>query len=76
MSEVVRPEGWHNWKKKEAEGTVRYAESGSTGPGANPKARVSWARKLTEDEAAAITLKKVLGGADGWEPNAKGQARP
>ena len=31
-------------------------------------ARVSWARRLTDAEAAAITIKRVLGGADGWVP--------
>jgi pectinesterase len=68
MSEVVRPEGWNNWKKPEAERTVRYAEFGSTGPGANPQARVPWAQQVNAREARAITWKKVLGGSDGWTP--------
>jgi pectinesterase len=68
MSQAVRPEGWHNWNFHEREKTVRYAEFGSTGPGANPRARVAWARQLTKSEARAITLEKVLGGADGWNP--------
>jgi hypothetical protein len=69
MSEVVRPAGWDNWKKPEAEKTARYAEFNSTGPGANPAARVSWARQLTGAEAKAITVERVLSGADGWNPN-------
>lgn len=68
MSEVVRPEGWHNWNFPEREKTARYAEFGSTGPGANPKARVKWSRQLTKAEAKAITAEKVLGGTDGWNP--------
>jgi pectinesterase len=68
MSEVVRPEGWHNWNFPEREKTARYAESGSTGAGANPRARVAWSRQLTKPEAKAITLEKVLGGVDGWNP--------
>src|SRR6266404_6151597 len=68
MSEVVRPEGWNNWKKPEAEKTARYAEFNSTGPGANPAARAPWARQLSKVEAAAITVKAVLGGSDGWQP--------
>lgn len=68
MSEVVRPEGWHNWNFPEREKTVRYAESGSKGAGANLRARVAWARQLSASEAIAITPEKVLGGADGWRP--------
>jgi pectinesterase len=68
MSEVVRPEGWHNWDKPEREKTTRYAEFNSTGPGAKPEARVKWARALTGDEAAALTVKAVLSGTDGWQP--------
>ena len=72
MSEVVRPEGWHNWNRPEREKTARYAEHGSTGPGANPGARVPWARALTAQEAAALTSAAVLGGADGWDPASQG----
>ncbi|NJM92638.1 MAG: ATP-binding cassette domain-containing protein [Rhodospirillaceae bacterium] len=43
--------GWHNWGKVENEATARYAEYGSTGPGANPEARVKWSKQLTADEA-------------------------
>lgn len=70
MSEVVRPAGWHNWDKPYRETTSRYAEFGSTGPGANPNARVPWAEKLTEEQARVITAQKVLAGKDGWNPTA------
>ena len=69
MAAVVRPEGWHNWNFPEREKTVRYAEFGSTGAGANPKGRVSWARQLSVPEVEAITPKTVLSGNDGWMPN-------
>ncbi len=68
MSEVVRTAGWHNWNFPEREKTVRYAEFNSTGPGANPGRRVAWAHPLTKNEAKRITLEKVLGGPDGWDP--------
>jgi pectinesterase len=68
MSEAVRPEGWNDWNKPETHTTARYAEFNSTGPGANPGARVAWAKQLTEAAAGAITLQKVLGGPDGWYP--------
>lgn len=68
MSETVRPEGWHNWDKPYRESTARFGEYNSRGPGAAPQARVSWARRLTDAQAAEITLQAVLGGEDGWNP--------
>ncbi len=68
MSEAVRPEGWHNWDRPERERTSRYAEFGSTGPGARHDTRAGWARPLSAADAAAITLTAVLGGDDGWDP--------
>jgi pectinesterase len=68
MSEVVRPEGWNNWKKKEAESTTRYAEFNNTGPGADPKTRAAWAKQLSKREAKKLTPKEVLAGTDGWNP--------
>ena len=68
MSMAIRPEGWHNWNFPEREKTVRYAEFGSTGPGANESSRVKWARRLTKDEAKKLTPEKVLAGTDGWNP--------
>jgi pectinesterase len=68
MSAAVRPEGWHNWNKPQAEQTTFYSEFGSTGPGASPAARVAWAKPLTAEAAAELTPKKVLGGSDGWSP--------
>jgi pectinesterase len=74
MSEVVRPEGWHNWNFPEREKTVRYAEFGSKGAGAKPDARVAWARRLTKSDVKSITPEKVLAGYDGWNPKT-GQIR-
>jgi len=68
MSGVVQPVGWNNWRDPTREKTARYAEFNSTGPGANPKTRVAWARQLTPEEAKAITVERVLGGVDGWNP--------
>jgi len=70
MSEVVRPEGWNDWRKPETHRTARYAEFNSTGPGGSPKLRVDWAKQLTKADAAVITREKVLGGGDGWAPKA------
>ena len=68
MSEVIRPEGWDNWRQPEREQTARYSEFNSTGPGAQREKRVAWSKQLGEAEARAITIEQVLGGADGWKP--------
>ncbi|MES2464411.1 MAG: pectinesterase family protein [Armatimonadota bacterium] len=74
MGDHIRPEGWHNWGKPENEKTARYAEYGSKRPGGAPvdlAQRTSWAKRLTADEAANLTVPKILGG---WDPN--GAASP
>lgn len=68
MGDHILPAGWNNWRKEENEKTARYAEYKSSGPGANPAARVAWSRQLTDAEAAAYTAESVLRGADGWSP--------
>ena len=73
MSEVVRPAGWNNWGKPEREKTTRYAEFGSTGPGADETARVKWAKQLTGAEANKLTVKNVLRGHDNWNPLTQGK---
>jgi len=65
LGEQIKPEGWHNWNKPEAEKTTFYAEYKSTGPGANPKDRAKWVKQLTDEEAKEFTLEKVLGD---WKP--------
>jgi len=44
---------------------VFYAEYNSTGPGANPSARVPWSHQLTSTQAAQYTTSTVLGS---WVP--------
>src|SRR5664279_1490392 len=68
MSDAIRPAGWNNWNDPAREKTVRYAEYRSTGAGAGAAARVPWAQKLSDAEAAEFTMEKVLAGLDGWNP--------
>ena len=69
MSDVIRPEGWFDWKKPEAHKTARYAEFGSYGVGGSPTNRPDWTKQLTKTEAEKITVQKTLGGTDGWRPD-------
>jgi pectinesterase len=64
----ITPAGWDNWKNADNEKTAYYAEYRSTGPGANPAARVPWAHQLTAKEARKYTLKQIFGGKEAWEP--------
>ncbi len=68
MSEVVRPEGWHDWGKPESRETARFAEWRCSGPGAQPERRVPWARQLSDTQARRYTPERVLAGNDGWNP--------
>lgn len=65
ISEVIKPEGWNNWGKKEAEETTVYAEYKNTGAGANPDSRVSWSKKLTDEQRMEYSLENIF---DGWIP--------
>lgn len=70
MGAHIKPEGWHNWNKPEAEETSFYAEWGSTGPGADTAARVSWSHQLTQEQLSNYSLDKIF---KDWEPYSRGQ---
>ena len=67
MDKHIKPEGWHNWNKPNAEITTFYAEYNSSGPGASEK-RVEWEKKLNKESVKKYTKKKVLKGLDDWNP--------
>ena len=64
----IVPAGWENWKNPANEKTAYYAEYRSTGPGANPTARVAWAHQLSPREAKKYSLKRVFGSQQAWDP--------
>ncbi len=68
MGDHIRPEGWNNWDNAENERTAWFAESGSTGPGANPDKRARWAHTLTARESAEFRPEVFLRGKDRWNP--------
>jgi len=68
MGGHIKPEGWFNWGKPDAEKTAYYGEYGSTGAGANVQSRVSWSHQLSKKEAETYSIKSILAARDGWNP--------
>lgn len=66
MGAFIRPEGWHNWSKPEAEKKTFYAEYGATGPGANLQSRVDWSHQLNKKALKDYTIEKIF---KGWDAN-------
>lgn len=72
----VRAAGWHNWGNTANEQTAFYAESNSTGPGANPSARAPWSHQLTPAQAKQFLPANFLRGKDHWNPAAEAAKLP
>jgi pectinesterase len=68
MGAHINPLGWNNFGNPAKEKTARFAEYKCTGPGADRSGRVPWSRELTDDEASNLTIEKLLGGDDHWDP--------
>jgi len=67
IGQQIRAEGWSKWNNQENFQLARFAEYQNYGPNANPAARVSWSKQLTDEEAKKTTIKTVLGN---WNPKA------
>jgi pectinesterase len=61
LDTMIKPEGWHNWDKPDAEKTTYFAEYKNTGVGASTEKRVGWSHQLTDEEANEYTPEKILG---------------
>lgn len=61
LGEHIRPEGWNNWNKPQAESTAFYAEYGNSGRGAKLQNRVDWSHALTQEKAKKYTAENILG---------------
>lgn len=61
MGNHIKPEGWHNWSKPEAEKTAFYAEYKCNGLGFQPKKRVLWSHQLKKSEAKKFTIGNIMG---------------
>lgn len=60
MGNHIKPEGWENWSKPEAEKKAFYAEYNCNGAGFQPTKRVSWSHQLKKSEAAKYTIDNIL----------------
>ncbi|WP_421940187.1 pectinesterase family protein [Pedobacter sp.] len=65
MGAHITADGWHPWpgdpEFPNKERTAYYAEYGSTGPGANTKGRVSWAKQLKKSNMPDFEISKIFG---------------
>ena len=68
----IAPAGWDNWRNKENEKTVFYAEYGNRGVGAPTEGRAAFSRQLKD--AQDYETETVLAGTDGWNPVKNGNA--
>lgn len=66
MGAHIKPEGWHNWNKPEAEKTAFYGEYKTKGM--DTSLRAAWSHQLSKKEAATYTIQTILGAKDGWNP--------
>lgn len=60
MGKQIKPEGWENWSKPEAEKNAFYAEYNCKGEGFQPTKRVAWSKQLTKNEAAKYMIENIL----------------
>ncbi|MPS74464.1 MAG: pectin esterase [Chryseobacterium sp.] len=71
ISNIIKPEGWHNWNKPDAEKTTFYAEYNSKGASANAEKRVPWSHQLTRQQSKEYQTKNILSGKDHWNSKMK-----
>lgn len=69
INSTIKPEGWHNWSKPDAEKTTFYAEFNSKGNGSDISKRVPWSHQITKEESKKYTTQNILKGKDNWNPS-------
>lgn len=66
MDECVDPYGFHDWGETKI--TRRCGEYRTTGARADQSTRHPLQARLSDEEAAMLTVSNVIGGYDGWNP--------
>lgn len=69
LADVVTPAGWYNWGVPARQSTVFYGQYRCTGPGANAAGRVTWAKELTDAEAAPFLSTAFVDGQEWVVPS-------
>ena len=67
MDEHVHPQGFADWDEKRVV-TERYGEYGTRGARADQSTRHPDQKRLTDEDAALLTIGEVLSGHDQWHP--------
>jgi pectinesterase len=65
IGQHIKPEGWAIWNNNENHLTARYVEYKNYGPSSIANERVKWAKQLSDEEAANVSMKNAFGN---WEP--------
>lgn len=60
LGKQIKPEGWENWSKPDAEKNTLYAEYNNSGEGFQLNKRVSWSHQLTKTEADQYSIENIL----------------
>jgi pectinesterase len=61
MGKHIKPQGWDNWSKPEAESNSYFAEFNCNGEGAKTDKRVSWSHQLKKVEAKKYNIETIFG---------------
>ncbi len=72
ISADVTPEGWNAWGKTPGTPQAFYGEFKSTGPGANPSARVFWSHQLTAHQVRQFQPQSLSRRQRSLEPGSRG----
>ncbi|MGN0793151.1 MAG: pectinesterase family protein [Aristaeellaceae bacterium] len=70
MDEHVSPEGFQDWQGG-APVTERYGEYATAGARADQSTRHPRQKRMTDEDAAIYTVRNVIGGYDGWNPQVR-----
>nr|XP_011466348.1 PREDICTED: probable pectinesterase 29 [Fragaria vesca subsp. vesca] len=68
MENVITPEGWSLWTPPQISyaDVITFSEANCRGPGADLSRRISWEKKLSDEEVISLTNTASFIDQDGW----------